>query len=102
MSTQGGTVTTSNMYPRLGASCGALFALGLFVASSGKLHVVGLAALALFLPFLAYVSSLLRQAEGESGWLASTAFAAGIAGITLKLGSLAPEIARMRGIAHDT
>ena len=36
---------------------------------------------------------MLRDAEGADGWLVSTAFAAGITGIVLKLGSGAPELA---------
>ena len=39
---------------------------------------------------------LLRAAEGADGWLAPTALAAGITGITLKLGSVAPELAMHR------
>jgi hypothetical protein len=36
---------------------------------------------------------VLREAEGADGWLVSTALAAGITGIVLKLGSGAPELA---------
>jgi hypothetical protein len=86
---------TNRMLPRLGAACGALFAVPLFAASghSGHVHIAALAAFALFLPFLAYLCSLLREAEGENGWLSTTAFAAGLTGITIKLLSAAPEIA---------
>lgn len=87
---------TNQMMPRAGAGCGALFAVGLTVASNGSAdanYIAGGAALALFLPFLAYLCSLLREAEGEHGWLAPAALAAGIAGITIKLASGAPEIA---------
>ena len=45
------------------------------------------------MPFIAYLCSVLREAEGADGWLVSTAFAAGITGIVLKLGSDAPELA---------
>ena len=68
----------------------------LTAASNGSTdasYIAGVAALALFLPFLAYLCALLRQAEGEHGWLAPTALAAGVAGITIKLASGAPEIA---------
>ena len=88
---------TTRTLPRLGAACGIIFPVGLFV-SAGRHSLWGaaLAAIALFLPFLAYLCSLLRQAEGEQSWLAQAAFAAGLAGITLKLGSIAPEIAIRR------
>ena len=87
---------TSQMMPRAGAGCGALFAVALIAASNGSAdanYIAGLAALALFLPFLAYLCSLLRQAEGEGGWLALAALAAGVAGMTVKLASVAPDIA---------
>ena len=61
--------------------------------SANASYIAGLAALALFLPFLAYLCALLRQAEGEHGWLAPAALAAGVAGITIKLASVAPELA---------
>jgi hypothetical protein len=86
------------MFPRLGAACGALFSVALFAANGEgnpgyAATVVGLFALLLFLPFLSYLYSLLREAEGENGWLSTTAFAAGLAGTTIKLLSGAPEIA---------
>ena len=87
---------TNQMMPRAGAGCGALFAVALIAASNGSAdgnYIAGLAALALFLPFLAYLCSLLREAEGEGGWLAPAALAAGVAGLTVKLASVAPEIA---------
>lgn len=87
---------TTQMMPRAGAACGGLFAVALTAASNGSAdasYIAGLAALALFLPFLAYLCTLLRQAEGEHGWLAPAALAAGVAGITIKLASVAPEIA---------
>ena len=96
-------MTTTRSFPRLGAGCGAVFSIALFAASgqSGHPNLVELAALALFLPFLAYLCSLLREAERESGWLSATAFAAGLAGITIKLLSIVPEIAR-RSADHGT
>jgi hypothetical protein len=87
---------TTQMMPRAGAACGTLFAVVLAAASNGSAdanYIAGGAALALFLPFLAYLCALLRQAEGEHGWLAPAALAAGVAGITIKLASGAPEIA---------
>jgi len=98
--------------PRLGAACGAVFAIVLTVANgngnqtfTGPRAIAGIAALTLALPFIAYLCSVLRQADradradradgadGADGWLVSTALAAGITGIVLKLGSGAPEIA---------
>ena len=87
---------TNRMMPRAGAGCGALFAVALIATSNGSAdanYIAGLAAIALFLPFLAYLCSLLREAEGEHGWLATAALAAGVAGITIKLVSVATEIA---------
>jgi hypothetical protein len=86
--------------PRLGAACGAVFAIVLTVAAgngdqsfSGPRAVAGIAAITLALPFIAYLCSVLREAERADGWLVSTAFAAGITGIVLKLGSGVPELA---------
>ncbi len=85
---------------RLGAACGAVFAIVLTVAAgngnesfSGPRAVAGIAAITLAVPFIAYLCSVLREAEGADGWLVSTAFGAGITGIVLKLGSGAPELA---------
>ncbi len=86
--------------PRLAAVCGAIFAIGLFAANgsgnqgfSTPRAILGVAALTLALPFIAYLGSLLRAAEGADGWLAGTALAAGVAGIVIKLSSGAPELA---------
>jgi len=86
--------------PRLGAACGAIFAIVLTIAAgngsqsfSGTRAVAGIAAITLALPFIAYLCSVLRQAEGPDGWLAGTALAAGITGIVLKLASGVPDLA---------
>lgn len=88
---------------RLGAACGAVFAIVLFAANgdgsqpfSGPRAVAGIAALTLAIPFLCYLCRTLREGEGAHGWLAGTALAAGITGITLKLASGAPELALQR------
>jgi hypothetical protein len=60
-----------------------------------------MAALVLFVPFLAYLHSVLRAAEGDRGWLSTTALAAGLVGIALKLSSGAPEIAIHRAHVAD-
>jgi hypothetical protein len=87
------------MLPRLGAASGAVFAIVLFVAAGNGGHfsapraAVALAAITLALPFVGYVSQLLREAEGANGWLATAALAGGITGIGLKLVSVVPELA---------
>jgi hypothetical protein len=92
---------------RLGAACGAVFAIVLTVAAgngdesfSGPRAVAGIAAITLAVPFIAYLCSVLRESEEADSWLVSTAFAAGITGIVLKLGSGAPELAMHK--AHLT
>jgi len=87
-------------FSRLGAACGAVFAIVLTVAAgsgnesfSGPRAVAGIVAITLAVPFIAYLCGVLREAGGADGWLVSTAFAAGVAGIVLKLGSGAPELA---------
>jgi hypothetical protein len=94
---------TTPMLPRLGAACGILFPVVLFAAAGSHAYPIGLAAIVAFVPFLAYLCSLARAAEGPDGWLAATAFGAGLAGITLKLLSVAPEVAIHReSIAKGT
>jgi hypothetical protein len=84
------------LWPRLGAACGILYVALVFGPSlvggdsAARLELVGIL---LFIPFLAYLWSLLRQVEGESGWLAGTVFGAGLVDLTIKLGSAAPSIA---------
>jgi len=64
---------------RLGAACGIIFPIGLFLAvGDGKQFapwraVVATWAIVLALPFLVYLYSLLRAAEGENGWLSTAA-----------------------------
>jgi hypothetical protein len=98
----------ATILPRLGAACGAAFAVVLFVASgdgsgdfSAARAIAGLAALTLFVPFLAYLCSLLRDAEGPNGWLSSTALCAGLAGIVLKIVSVTPALALHRAHVAD-
>src|SRR5438445_346173 len=94
---------TRPMLPRLGAACGIVFPIAMFLAVGNGNHftpwraVAATWALVLALPFLSYLWSLLRAAEGEGGWLSTTALAAGVSGILLKLASHAPELA----IHHD-
>lgn len=97
------------IFPRIGAAMGTVFAIVLFVASGNGDHetfstlraIAGVAAITLALPFVAYVSRLLRQAEGENGWLAQTALAAGVTGVGVKLVSIVPELAIHRANVAD-
>jgi hypothetical protein len=99
---------TKPMIPRLGAACGAIFAVVLFVSDGDGSHafswpraVAGVSALTLAVPFVAYLCSRLREAEGPDGWVSSTALVAGVTGITLKLASGAPDLALHRAHVLD-
>jgi hypothetical protein len=87
-----------SVLPRLGAACGVVFPITMFLAVGNGNHfvpwraVAATWALVLFLPFLAYLCSLLRGSEADS-WLTTTALAAGASGVVLKLISHAPELA---------
>jgi hypothetical protein len=100
---------TRSMQQRLGAACGIVFPIAMFLAVGNGSHftpwraVAATWALVLALPFLAYLCSLLRTAEGEGGWLSTLALVAGVSGILLKLASHAPELAIHRdGINKGT
>jgi hypothetical protein len=97
------------MLPRLGAACGIVFPIAMFLAVGNGNNftpwraVAATWALVLALPFLVYLWRLLRAAEGDGGWLSTTALVAGASGILLKLASHAPELAIHRdGIAKGT
>jgi len=87
------------MLPRLGAACGIVFPIAMFLAVGNGSNfapwraVAATWALVLALPFLAYLWSLLRAAEGDGGWLSTTALVAGVSGVLVKLASHAPELA---------
>jgi len=82
---------------RLGAACGIVFPIAMFLAVGNGSHftpwraVAATWALVLALPFLAYLWSLLRVAEGDGGWLSTLALVAGVSGVLLKLASHAPS-----------
>jgi hypothetical protein len=81
--------------PRLGAASGALSVVLLFgLSSTGSdsqiVVALELLGLLLFIPFLGFLWSVLRDAEGPGGWLSATAFGAGLVGVTMKLASIAP------------
>ncbi len=94
--------------PRLGAASGAVFAIVLYVAAgngdesfSTPRAIAGVAAITLALPFVGYLSRLLREAEGANGWLATAALAGGTIGIGLKLVSVVPELTIHRAHVAD-
>ena len=98
---------TRPMQQRLGAACGIVFPIAMFLAVGDGSHfapwraVAATWALVLALPFLAYLWSLLRAAEGD--WLSTVALVAGVSGVILKLASHAPELAIHRDdIAEGT
>jgi hypothetical protein len=91
-------IVSERLWQRLGAACGILYVVLLFGPSSTGSQarivvVLELIALLLFIPFLGYLYSVLRSAEGEGGWLSATVFGAGLVNITIKLGSLGPGFA---------
>jgi len=61
--------------------------------SDDVLIVIELVGLILLVPFLGYLYALMRRAEGENGWLAATAFGAGLLALAVKFASAAPYIA---------
>jgi hypothetical protein len=87
------------LLPRLAAACGIVFPIAMFLAVGNGNNfapwraVASTWALVLFLPFLAYLCSLLRTAAPDDGWLSTLALIAGTSGILLKLVSHAPELA---------
>jgi hypothetical protein len=89
--------------PQFAAACGIAFPIVLFVAvgdgtSFAPWRAIASAwALVLFLPFLAYLTDVLRRAEGDDGWLSTVALVTGVCGVLLKLTSHVPELA----IHHD-
>lgn len=87
---------SKRIWPQLGAVSGILYVALLFGPSrvGGDVAVrVELVGILFLIPFLAYLWSVLREAEGEAGWLSATVFGAGLVDLTIKLGSAAPSIA---------
>jgi hypothetical protein len=101
---------TTRIGSRLGAASGIAYVVALMAAGSSRSDSTGalaveLVAMLLFFPFLAYLWSLLRGAEGPGGWLSATALVTGVAAITIKIGSAGPAVAaRQDGLSpalHD-
>lgn len=90
---------TKPLLPRLAAACGIVFPIAMFLAVGNGNNfapwraVVSTWALVLFLPFLAYLCSLLWTAERDGRWLAALALIGGLSGVLLKLISHVPELA---------
>lgn len=100
---------TNTVLDRTGAACGVVFSLVLFLAAGDGSHaydparaVAGVWAIALAVPFVAYVSSLIRRDEGPDGWLAPAALAAGTAGIVVKMVSELSALAAHRAGVGST
>jgi hypothetical protein len=89
---------TKPLLPRLAAACGIAFPIAMFLAVGNGNNfapwraVASTWALVLFLPFLAYLCSLLRQADSD-GWLTTVVLIGGVSGVLLKLISHGPELA---------
>lgn len=89
---------TTPPLPRLAAACGIVFPIAMFLAVGNGNNfapwraVVSTWALVFFLPFLAYLCSLLRKADGD-GWLSTVVLVGGLSGVLLKLISHVPELA---------
>ena len=77
------------MWPRLGAASGMLFVIFLLGGESIPYNdgVVEFLGLILFIPFVGYLFSVLRRAEGGDGWLSATALGAGMISSAMKLAS---------------
>jgi hypothetical protein len=94
----------TTIWPKLGAVCGVLYVALLFGPSlvGGDVALrIELAGILFLIPFLAYLWSVLRRAEGEGGWLATTMLGAGLVDLSIKLGSAAPGLAA-KEMAEET
>jgi hypothetical protein len=87
------------MWPRLGAASGMLFVILLLGGESIPFNngVVEFVGLILFIPFVGYLFSVLRRAEGGDGWLSATALGAGMISSAMKLAS-GGEFVAARGV----
>ena len=86
---------------RLGAASGLVAVIGLMALNSTASQSTAvrggeLVALMLFVPFLAYLCSVLRDGDGP-GWLLITALASGLVAVTIKVASVIPEITVRHG-----
>ncbi|MGH8970397.1 MAG: hypothetical protein ACRDV1_10665 [Actinomycetes bacterium] len=100
---------SDQIWPRLGAATGAVYVLALMGGPSlGQGTVVVAAefvALTLFVAFAAYVTSILRAAEGPGAWLAPTVLAAVAVDTAIKFAGVGAGYAARDlpdGQLHDT
>lgn len=82
---------------RVGAASGIAYVLGILSLNSVQSDsdlVLGaeVAALLLFVPFLAYLHSQLRSTDASGDWIAATALCAGVVAVAVKLAGVLPEI----------
>lgn len=85
----------------LGAASGMLFVALIVGGQSVPVHedvlvVLELVGLIALVPFFGYLFALMREGEGEHGWLAATAFGAGLIALAVKFASAAPFLAARR------
>jgi len=90
---------SDRLWQRLGAACGIVYVVLLIGGGSFEGNTIGIAFLVVILAFLFFLFflgnlwSVLRRAEGGSGWLSATAFGAGLMSVTIKVASAAPVLA---------
>jgi hypothetical protein len=87
---------------RLGAASGIAYVLGILSLNSAETDSnlflgAEIVALLLFVPFLAYLWSQFRGADGPGGWLPATAMGAGVVAIAVKLAGVLPAILVVQG-----
>ncbi len=89
---------SDRLLERMGAACGIVYLVLTFVGALSSLTSTARFFLVFpgFLFFLFFLGSLwsgMRRAEGGSGWLSTTAFAAGLMSVTINLGGAATLVA---------
>lgn len=77
---------TTHTLARLGPACGILFGALLLAGDTVGVLPVARLGLALLVPFVAYLATLI------GGWLGATVLGAGLVGTALKLVSVVPEV----------
>lgn len=100
---------TNTLLDRAGAISGVVFTIGLFLAAGDGSHAydparaaAGMWSIALAVPFVAYVSSVLDRGDRNDAWLTRVAVTSGTAGIVVKMISEVPELGAHRAGVGDT
>jgi hypothetical protein len=88
----GGAPATGASAQHIGAYYPSLPAPGVMDWTALSLVVL---ALLCFMVFVAYLSSVLRRAEGEGGWLSTAALSGGLLTVAANLGGIPPVIAAL-------